>query len=153
MVYRRLTYLVKLLNKEASDYKATIIAKRERDSSKLLEFYKSVIASLQISGETNEDVQITEINRVLNQRLKDACEYPSFCTLLKSIKQKGEDISPINDEELKDRLNYNEPVNNRPLTNNTPNSSQNPSSIRNTSLHKSVSQQRRETSGKKRRKK
>ncbi len=71
-------YLVKLLNKEANDYKATIIAKRERDSSKLPESYQSVMASLQISGETDEDVQITEINNVLNQRLKEACKYPSF---------------------------------------------------------------------------
>lgn len=146
-------YLVKLLNKEAGDYKATIIAKRERDSSKLPESYKSVMASLQISGETDEDVQITEINNVLNQRLKEACKYPNFCTLLKSIRQKEEDISPINDEELKGRLNYNEPVNNRPPTNNISNSSQNTNNLRNTSFHKSVPQQRRETSGRKRRKK
>ena len=39
---------------------------------------QNVIASLQISGETDEDVQITEINNVLNQRLKEACKYPNF---------------------------------------------------------------------------
>lgn len=113
-------YLVKLLNKEAADYNAAIIAKREKDSSKLPESYKSVMASLYISGETNEDVQITEINNKLSQGLKEACKYPSFCTLLKSISQKGEDISPINEEELRDKLNYNEPVNDRPQTSNSP---------------------------------
>lgn len=142
-------YLIKLLNKEADDYKATIIAKRERDSSKLPESYKSVMASLQIAGETNEDVQVTEINNVLNQRLKEACKYPSFYTLLKSISQKEEDISPINEEELKDKLNYNEPVSNRPLTRNSSNPIQNPN--RNMNSQKSVPRQR--TSGRKRRKK
>ena len=144
-------YLVKLLNKEASDYKATIMAKRERDSSILPESYKSVMASLQISGETNEDVQITEINNVLSQRLKDACKYPNFCILLMSISQKGEDLSPINGEELKDRLNYDELVNNRPPTNNPPNPSQNLNN-RNTRLQKSESRQIREKYRKKRRK-
>lgn len=81
-------YLVKLLNKEAGDYKATIIAKRERDSSKLPESYKSVMASLQILGETDEDVQITEINNVLNQRLKEACKYPSFLHFKKTSVKK-----------------------------------------------------------------
>lgn len=143
-------YLVKLLNKEAIDYKTTIIAKRERDSSKLPESYKSVMASLQISGETNEDVQITEINNVLNQRLKEACKYPSFCSLLKSISQKEEDISPIDEEELKDRLNYNEPVNDRPPTNNSFNSSQNLN--RNKNPQRTVLQGQR-TSGRMRKKK
>lgn len=144
-------YLVKLLNKEASDYKATIIAKRERDSSKLPESYKSVMASFQISGETDEDVQITGINNVLNQRLKEACKYPSFFTLSKNISQKVEDILPIDDEELRGRLNYNEPVNNRPPTNNPSNPSQNPN--RNTHSQKSVLRQRQGTSERKRRKK
>lgn len=144
-------YLVKLLNKEADDYKATIIAKRERDSSKLPESYKSVMASLHISGETDEDVQITEINNVLNQRLKKACKYPSFFTLLKNISQKGEDISPIDEDELRGRLNYNEPVTNRPPTNNSSNPSQNPD--RNTHSQKSLLRQRQGTSGRKRRKK
>ena len=144
-------YLVKLLNKEADDYKATIIAKRERDSSKLPESYKSVMASLQISGETDEDIQITEINNVLNQRLKDACKYPSFFTLLKNICQKGEDISPIDDDELRGRLNYNEPVTNRPPTNRSPNPSQNPN--QNIRSKKSVLRQRQGTNIRKRRKK
>lgn len=144
-------YLVKLLNKEACDYKATIIAKRERDSSKLPESYKSVIASLQISGETDEDIQITEINNVLNQRLKEACKYPSFFTLLKNISQNVEDVLLIDDDELKGRLNYNEPVNNRPPTNNPSNTSQNQN--RNTHSQKSVLRQRQGTNGRKRRKK
>lgn len=144
-------YIVKLLNKEACDYKATIIAKRERDSSKLPESYQSVMASLQISGETDEDVQITEINNVLSQRLKEACKYPSFCTLIKSISQKGEDISPIDKDELKDRLNYNEPVNNRPPTNNPSNPSLNPN--QNTRSQKPVLRQRQGTNIRKRRKK
>lgn len=144
-------YLVKLLNKEAGDYKATIIAKRERDSSKLPESYQSVMASLQISGETDEDVQITEINNVLNQRLKKACKYPSFCTLLKNISQKGEDISPIDDDELKGRLNYNEPVTDRPQTNNSSNSFQNLNN-RNTRIQTSELQHIRGKNRRKRRK-
>lgn len=146
-------YLVKLLNKEAGDYKATIMAKREKDKSKLPNSYIDVIASLQISGETNEDVQITEINNVLSQRLKEACKYPSFCALLKNISQKGEDISPINEEELKDRLNYNEPVNNRPPANNSSNPPQNLNNIKGRSPLKTVSRQIRKTSRRKRRKK
>lgn len=97
-------YLVRLLNKESDDYKATIIAKRERNKTKLPTSYTSVMASLHISGET-------EINNVLNERLKIACKYPKFCTLLRYIHQKDENIRPIN-EKLKVRLNYNEHVNN-----------------------------------------
>lgn len=145
-------HLVRLLNKEADDYKATIIAKRERDTSKLPESYMSVMASLHISGETNEDVQITEINNVLNQRLKEACKYPTLFTLLKSIRQERENISPINDEELKDRLNYNEPVNNNPPIGSSSNPSQ---SLYNEKkgLQKSIPRHKQGINGRKRRQK
>lgn len=142
-IYKK--YLVKLLNKEARDYKATIKAKREKDGSILPRSYTDVIATWQIEGETNEDVQITGINNVLSKRLKAACKYPSSWTLLKNICQKDEDILSLNEEELKNKLDYNESVNSNSLISN---SSQNQSNIKSTELCKSKPQQIQKTNRK-----
>ncbi len=109
-IYKK--YLIQLLNKEADDYKNTIIAKREKNKNKLPASYTSVLASFSITGETDTDIQITEINNVLCQRLKEACKYPKYHKLLKFITKNSEEVKPINNNLRDVHLNYNEHVNN-----------------------------------------
>lgn len=141
-VYKR--YLIELLNKEANDYNATLTAMKEKDSQKLPSAYMGVMASLQISKETNDDIQITEINKVLSNRLKYACKYPNFRTLLKYIPKKEIDITPINDEGLKDRLDFNEPVINAVNASKSSNPSPSANKIKSTRSPKTMLQQKKE---------
>ena len=98
IIYQK--YLVEILNKEADDYQAAFKAISSGKRELLPDTYESTIVSIHFQDDNSADMPITELNKTLDNRLKEACKQPHFMTLIRYIRKKANEIKPIKDDDL-----------------------------------------------------